>query len=97
VFFGCLTLCQGLDFPGGPRQLKGVQDQARHRSGNLVLDLLHAIRGDIASLKSNAAELKERVGLLEAQDASISRGLDRVGGDAEQIKRRLDLVGAKGG
>ena len=97
MFFDCLTLCQGLDFPGGPRQLTGVQDQARHWSCNLVLDLLHAIRGDIASLKTNAAELKERVGLLEAQDASISRGLDRVGGDVEQIKRRLDLVGAKGG
>jgi hypothetical protein len=65
-------------------------------SDNLVLNLLRAMRGDIGALKTGTAELTERVGLLEAQCVSISRHLDRVGGDFEQTKRRLDLVGAEG-
>ena len=61
-------------------------------SDNLVLDLLRAIRGDIAGLKTDMVEIKERIGLLEGGNASVSRRLDRVGGDVELIKRRLDLV-----
>ncbi len=63
-------------------------------SDNLVLDLLRAIRGDIGELRADVSELKDRVGLLEVQGASISRRLDRVGGDVERIKRRLDLSDA---
>jgi predicted nuclease with TOPRIM domain len=63
-------------------------------SDNLVLDLLRAIRGDIAEIKADVVELKERIGLLEGATASVSRRLDRLGGDVEQIKRRLDLVSA---
>ncbi len=59
---------------------------------NLVLEMLRAIRGDLAELKSHIAEVKERLGLLEAQYASVSRRLDRLGGDVEHIKRRLDLA-----
>ena len=61
---------------------------------NMVLDLLRAIRSDVASLKADGIEIKERLGLLEGQSASISRRLDRVAGDVEMIKRRLDLVDA---
>ena len=61
-------------------------------SDNLVLDLLRAIRGDIAGLKTDMVEIKERIGLLEGSNASVSRRLDRVSGDVEFIKRRLDLV-----
>lgn len=63
-------------------------------SDKLVLDLLRAIRGDITEIKTDIVELKERVGLLEGATASVSRRLDRVGGDVEHIKRRLDLVSA---
>jgi hypothetical protein len=66
-------------------------------SDNLVLDLLRAIRGDIGALKTGMTEFRERVGLLEAQCASISRRLGPAVGDVEHIKRRLDLVGADGG
>ena len=59
---------------------------------SLVLELLRAIRGDIAELKADMVEVKERLGLLEQQVASVSRRLDRVAGDVERIKRRLDLV-----
>jgi hypothetical protein len=59
---------------------------------NIVLELLRAIRGDIAEMKTDIVEVKERLGLLESQYASISRRLDRQGGDIEHIKQRLDLV-----
>lgn len=61
-------------------------------SDNLVLELLRAIRGDVAGLRGDMVEVKERLGLLEGQGASLSRRMDRLSGDVEQIKRRLDLV-----
>ena len=66
-------------------------------SDNLVLELLRAMRGDIAHLRGDMVEVKERLGLIEAGYSSLSRRLDRVGGDVEQIKRRLDLVDAPAG
>jgi predicted nuclease with TOPRIM domain len=45
-----------------------------------------------AELKSDVIEVKERLGLIEGQYASLSRRVDRIGGDVDQIKRRLDLV-----
>jgi hypothetical protein len=63
-------------------------------SENLVLELLRAIRGDVADLKVDVTGVKERLGILEQQYSSVSRQVDRIGGDVEQIKRRLDLVDA---
>ncbi|MFZ2007463.1 MAG: hypothetical protein WB697_19640 [Stellaceae bacterium] len=62
--------------------------------GDLVLELLRAIRGDLAEVKADLVELKQRVGLLEVQYASLSGRVDRIGGDVVLIKRRLDLVEA---
>lgn len=64
-------------------------------SDNLVLEHLRAIRGDIAEIKTAVGEVKERLGLLESQYASLSRRVDRVGGDIEHIKRRLDIAEAQ--
>lgn len=61
---------------------------------NLVLDLLRAIRSDIGELKADMTEVKERLGMLEGQYASLSRRIDRQGGDIELIRRRLNLVEA---
>ncbi len=61
-------------------------------SESIVLELSRAIRGDIASLKADVGELKERVGLLAGQVSLLSRRMDRMGGDVEQIRRRLNLV-----
>jgi hypothetical protein len=64
------------------------------RPEDLVLILLRGIRADISAIKGDMAEVKERLGLLEAGYASVSRRLDRMGGDVERIKVRLDLVDA---
>ena len=61
---------------------------------NLVLEMLRAIRGDLSQLKADMVEVKERLGLIESQYASLSRRVDRMSGDIEQIRRRLDLVEA---
>ena len=63
-------------------------------SENLVLEHLRAIRADLSEVKTDLVEVKERLGLIEAQYASLSRRLDRQGGDIEHIKRRLDIVEA---
>ena len=63
-------------------------------SDNLVLELLRAIRGDIGKIKTDLVEVKERLGILKSQYASLSRRIDRLTGDVEQSKRRLDIVPA---
>lgn len=64
-------------------------------SDNLVLELLRAIRGDIGDLKADTIEIKERLGMLEGGYASLSRRVDRMSGDIEHIKRRLELADAQ--
>ena len=59
-----------------------------------LLDLLRAMRGDLGEIKTDLVELKQRVGLLEAQYANLSNRIDRMAGDIGLIKRRLDLVEA---
>ena len=60
--------------------------------------MLHArpdlvvFRGDISQIKSDIIEIKERLGFLEPSYASLSRRVDRLGGDVERIKARLDIV-----
>jgi len=63
-------------------------------SENLVMELLRAIRGDVGEMKTDIVEIKERLGFIEGQYASLSRRVDRLGGNVEQIKKRLDLVPA---
>ena len=59
---------------------------------NLTLNLLRAIRADVGQIKTDIIEIKERLGFLEGVYASMSRRVDRIGGDVERIKVRLDLV-----
>jgi hypothetical protein len=68
---------------------------------NLVLELLQAIRGDIADVKTDMHEFRERLGLVENQMAGhyalyarLSSWLDRIVDDVRLIKRRLDLIDA---
>ncbi len=61
-------------------------------SDNRVLGSLRAIRGDIAELKRDMVEPKERLGILGSHYSSLSRRVDRIGGDVERIKRRIHLT-----
>ena len=63
-------------------------------SDNLVLDHLRALRAGMQDMKADMVEVKERLGLMEAQVASVSRRIDRLAGDVEHIKRRLELAEA---
>jgi predicted nuclease with TOPRIM domain len=63
-------------------------------SDSLVLELLRAMRGDISQIKTDIIEVKERLGFLEGGYASLSRRVDRIGGDVERIKARLDIADA---
>jgi hypothetical protein len=71
-------------------QNPGMSDQRI----DLMLDHLRAIRGDLAEMKTDLVEIKQRLGLIEAQYASVSAGLTGIAGDIARIKRRLDLVEA---
>jgi len=59
---------------------------------NLVLERLREIRQMLGEVREDTADTRLRVGMLEAGYASISLRLDRLAGDVERIKRRLDLV-----
>jgi predicted nuclease with TOPRIM domain len=61
---------------------------------DLMLTLLKAIRTDIATIRSDMAEVKERLGLLEAGYSSVSRRVDRIGGEMETLNRRFDVAEA---
>jgi hypothetical protein len=59
---------------------------------SLVLERLRELRTVLGEVREDTADTRLRVGMLEAGHASISLGLDRLAGDVERIKRRLDLV-----
>jgi chromosome segregation ATPase len=61
---------------------------------DLILDMLRAIRAEQGEIRTDLAEIKERLGILETQYASLSRRVDPLGGDVEQVKRRLGLIEA---
>jgi hypothetical protein len=58
---------------------------------NIVLEHLHHIRGAIDDMRDDIREIKQRLGILESQYASLSTRMDRM--DA-RIERRLDLTDA---
>ena len=59
-----------------------------------VPDLLRAIGGDLAEVKADLTEVRDRLGHPEERYASLSRRVDRLGGDVQQVKRRLPFVEA---
>ena len=61
---------------------------------NLVLSLLRAIRTDIGEIKETPRETQMRLDALELNYVSMRPQLDRVAGDVERIKRRLELTDA---
>ena len=61
---------------------------------DLILEHLCAIRADMADVKTDLIEIKQRLGLLEAQYANVSGRVGRMAGDIVLVQRRLDLAEA---
>ena len=59
---------------------------------SIILEHLRAIRRTTDELAEDMLEVKERLGTLEMQYASLSRRVDRLDQRVERIERRLDLV-----
>ncbi len=59
---------------------------------DLVLTYLRRIDTKVDGLRADMVEVKQSIGCLEEQYASISRRVDRIGDDVERIRTRLDLV-----
>ena len=61
---------------------------------NIILAHLRAIRAKQDEHSADLHEIKERLGFLEGQYASISRRVDRIGGDVEVLRKRAGLIDA---
>ncbi|MBI1775472.1 MAG: hypothetical protein HYR63_09005 [Proteobacteria bacterium] len=61
---------------------------------NIVLEHLRHIRSTVDRLADDMREVKERLGILEHQYASISTRLDRMDERVTRIESRLGLVSA---
>jgi len=61
---------------------------------NLVLEHLRAIRGTVERLAEDMIEVKQRLGNLEHQYASVSSRVDRVDERVQRIEKRLGLIDA---
>lgn len=75
-------LPENIDLQWVGRLLSGMQDRLR------------VIGDDIAELKTDMREIRGRVAILEANYASVSFRVDRLGDRLARIERRLDLVEA---
>ena len=58
---------------------------------DMLVHLRH-ISGQLDDLKEDMREIKERLGILESQYASLSRRVDRLGEQVARIEKRLGLV-----
>ena len=59
---------------------------------NLILPMLRDIRSVLGKIAEDVADLKLRVGMLEAGYASASLRLDRIDIRLERLEKRLGLI-----
>ena len=62
-------------------------------SNELLYETLKAIQATLVRHGDDLREIKERLGILEMQYASLSRRVDKIEERVERIERRLELVG----
>jgi predicted nucleic acid-binding Zn-ribbon protein len=67
-------------------------DKRAEVTNELLLETLKAIQGTLARHGDDLREVKERLGILEMQYASLSNRIDRIDQRLERVERRLDLV-----
>ena len=58
-----------------------------------IYETLKAIQATLVRHGDDLREIKERLGILEMQYASVSRRVDKIEERVERIERRLELVG----
>ncbi len=63
-------------------------------TNNVVLEHLRAIRETLDNHTQDLLEIKQRLGFLENQYASISNRLDRLDERVSRIEKRLELQDA---
>jgi predicted nucleic acid-binding Zn-ribbon protein len=68
-------------------------DKRAEVTNELIYEALKAIQVTLARHSEDLREIKERLGILEMQYASLSRRVDKIEERVERIERRLDLVG----
>lgn len=59
----------------------------------LLYETLKAIQATLARHGDDLREIKERLGIIEMQYASLSRRVDKIEERLERVERRLELVG----
>ena len=62
-------------------------------TNELLYETLKQIQGTLARHSDDLREIKERLGILEMQYASLSRRVDKIEERLERVERRMDLVG----
>ena len=62
-------------------------------TNELIYEPLKAIQGTLARISDDMREVKERLGILEMQYASLSRRVDKIEERLDRVERRMDLVG----
>jgi hypothetical protein len=67
-------------------------DKRAEVTNELLLETLKAIQGTLTRLVDDIHEVKERLGILEMQYASLSNRMDRMDLRIERIERRLGIV-----
>ncbi len=66
-------------------------DKRAEVTNEMLLETLKATQGTLTRLVDDIHEVKERLGILEMQYASLSNRMDRMDLRIERIERRLDL------
>ena len=68
-------------------------DKRAEVTNELIYETLKAIQVTLARHSEDLREIRERLGILEMQYASLSRRVDKIEERVERIERRMDMVG----
>ena len=69
-----------------------VADQRGEITNELIFETLKAIQATLARHGDELREIKERLGILEMQYASLSNRVDRIDQRLDRVERRLELI-----
>ena len=78
----------------GLRKLNRTSSHRLAMLRNMTVSLLRRVDSKLDLLTGDVREVKNRLGILESQYASISNRQDRMDGRIERIERRLEIADA---